>query len=397
MKFDDKIKEAVKQYKVEYNPNHWKAVEKSLPAKVSALAYIGAGLVVVAIAGAILLSADSEPIIKEMNQTSPLEELQTTPVPETESVNSEEYPVYADSAEEQPILEEEILPVEEEIIDTDSGEELSPEEELHMVKSSPFKVSLKKTKERVCAKEAIKFGVSTEIPCTYSWDFGDGESSNTPEPLHNYSNEGEYGVFVTLTSLLDGSVERVEYSKGIKVYPKPKAQFSYEVLSPKEFAQRVELKATGKDISDVKWEVFNQTKKGNNTAVEINKAGSYPVKFIVWNSHHCSDTMVKEFFIEKEYNLLAPNAFTPNGDGDNETFMPEALKNIEGEFRFLLQVLDPSTGQVVFQTDDYNAAWNGENMTTGAKATPKTYTWVANLTVKGNKKRAFKGNIRLME
>ena len=41
--------------------------------------------------------------------------------------------------------------------------------------------------------------VGGDEPVTYSWDFGDGNTSDDANPLHTFENEGEYTVWLTVT------------------------------------------------------------------------------------------------------------------------------------------------------------------------------------------------------
>ncbi|MGB3801908.1 MAG: gliding motility-associated C-terminal domain-containing protein [Lewinella sp.] len=66
-----------------------------------------------------------------------------------------------------------------------------------------------------------------------------------------------------------------------------------------------------------------------------------------------------------------PNAFTPNGDGDNDLFIPRGLCFIERvEFKIFNR-----WGQLVFETENPAIQWNGENMS-GDALPSGTYYYV---------------------
>ncbi|WP_146088809.1 gliding motility-associated C-terminal domain-containing protein [Neolewinella xylanilytica] len=66
-----------------------------------------------------------------------------------------------------------------------------------------------------------------------------------------------------------------------------------------------------------------------------------------------------------------PNAFTPNGDGDNDFFVPRGLCFIERvEFKIFNR-----WGQLVFETQDPGIRWNGENLA-GESLPSGTYYYV---------------------
>jgi gliding motility-associated-like protein len=80
--------------------------------------------------------------------------------------------------------------------------------------------------------------------------------------------------------------------------------------------------------------------------------------------------------IEEDYNLMAPNGFTPNGDGINDYFMPEALKLL-GK-KFTMQVISKK-GQVVFETKNVESPWNGKLDNTGSILENGPYAWTVKL------------------
>ncbi len=53
--------------------------------------------------------------------------------------------------------------------------------------------------------------------------------------------------------------------------------------------------------------------------------------------------------------LLFPNAFTPNGDGSNDTFKPSVVQNI---YSYRLEIYN-RWGQFIYATEDINPGWDG--------------------------------------
>lgn len=68
--------------------------------------------------------------------------------------------------------------------------------------------------------------------------------------------------------------------------------------------------------------------------------------------------------------IQAPDAFSPNGDGINDTFKPAVSNSIGAIVSF--QVYD-RWGSLVFETTDPNAAWDGTYLT--GKVPPGVYLW----------------------
>ena len=60
--------------------------------------------------------------------------------------------------------------------------------------------------------------------------------------------------------------------------------------------------------------------------------------------------------------FVVPNAFTPNGDGLNDTFRPVATGDLIRQFSMVIYY---RWGQMIFETSDYSAGWAGVRCTSG--------------------------------
>ncbi len=73
--------------------------------------------------------------------------------------------------------------------------------------------------ETACTSEEIHFIDITEgfqLPTTYHWDFGDNTTSDQRDPIHQYTQAGEYDIVLTLTQ---GDCVSPPISKTISVFP----------------------------------------------------------------------------------------------------------------------------------------------------------------------------------
>jgi gliding motility-associated-like protein len=68
--------------------------------------------------------------------------------------------------------------------------------------------------------------------------------------------------------------------------------------------------------------------------------------------------------------IYIPNAFTPDGDNLNDTFLP-VLTNID-PIEYSLNIYN-RWGQVIFETADALVGWNGKIQVSGLDATNDTY------------------------
>lgn len=87
--------------------------------------------------------------------------------------------------------------------------------------------------------------------------------------------------------------------------------------------------------------------------------GIYTVCLEVLNDNGCSDIMCKEMIIYDPLSFVAPNIFTPNGDGDNDEFTFNHLAKAVIEFEC---VIVNRWGKVVAEFTDISQSWNGQNL-----------------------------------
>jgi gliding motility-associated-like protein len=87
-----------------------------------------------------------------------------------------------------------------------------------------------------------------------------------------------------------------------------------------------------------------------------------------------------------------PNAFTPNNDGLNDSFRILGLPP-ENITQFNLQIFD-RWGQVVFETNNIEAAWDGTYK--GKPCPAEVYTWVIYYETSKKTKLSNKGQVMLI-
>jgi gliding motility-associated-like protein len=86
--------------------------------------------------------------------------------------------------------------------------------------------------------------------------------------------------------------------------------------------------------------------------------------------------------------LYVPTAFTPDGDGVNDSFVVKGAV-----LDFHLEIFSPSN-VVVFVTDDQQSGWNGKYK--GDFMPPDHYLWVIDYTNLRNEKHKITGYVELV-
>jgi hypothetical protein len=115
--------------------------------------------------------------------------------------------------------------------------------------------------------------------------------------------------------------------------------------------------------------------KSNSENFYLFDKGSYIIKASTTDVNGCQIADQVNFYVEKNYNLLAVNAFTPNSmDQRNTSFMPYALTKRDAAFKMI--IIDPSNGAVIFETMNADQPWTGINKNTGELVEDKkSYVW----------------------
>lgn len=104
------------------------------------------------------------------------------------------------------------------------------------------------------------------------------------------------------------------------------------------------------------------------------QVGSYYTILTVYNPQGCDTTFSKTIEV-KPVKLFIPNVFTPGNDGANETFMitndtdNPAEKVYEGALNMFYVsshlVVFNRMGRTVFEAENYDGMWNGDNLEDG--------------------------------
>lgn len=181
----------------------------------------------------------------------------------------------------------------------------------------------------------------------------------------------------------------------IHAYPTPTASFIYAPQGPLESMEEVEFTCTsrgqnlaGRDWHFVSNEGYHST--GKNIRYLFDEAGSFEVAMVVENDWGCRDTAVRTVLVESDFKLFVPNAFTPNGDGMNDTFQPKG----RGVQLYDLSIYD-RWGIRVYHTTEFEQGWNG---TSGAGPSENdTYAWKIMAADKTGKKHYLAGHVTLVK
>ncbi len=139
---------------------------------------------------------------------------------------------------------------------------------------------------------------------TYLWNFGDGNTDNTPAPSHSYASAGEYTVILTITS----SAGTATTSKVLKVFPQPQVSFGItHLLSDYTFTNNSSI-VSGSLVSYSWTSTSGNTGNGNNFNETV-APGSYSVKLVAVSDNGCTDSISNNYSLSPTLSA----SFTING------------------------------------------------------------------------------------
>lgn len=107
------------------------------------------------------------------------------------------------------------------------------------------------------------------------------------------------------------------------------------------------------------------------------------------SSHGC-DSLI--YLILDQYELFIPNAFSPNGDGVNDHFVPSGNAGLLTIHR--MQIYDRWGELVLDQSGGENVSWDGRQFSKDAPA--GVYLYVIDVTLHDGKKKMLAGDVTLL-
>lgn len=247
-----------------------------------------------------------------------------------------------------------------------------------------------------CSPATIQFTNTSQSGTTWYWDFGDpstlADTSGAQNPSYTYNASGTYDVTL-IASFGSGCYDTIVIPGAVTVFANPVAGVSVVNANVSELSPDV---------------TFNDLSTGGNYCVfyfgdgdsligcnmgsfihTYDAAGTYTAMQVIVNADGCVDTTYITVVVEEETTIYVPNAFTPNNNGANETFLAYGTK-VE---TFHLMVFD-RWGNLLFESSDITKGWDGTYK--GTIVQEDVYVWKINYTDQQGKKFRMIGHVSLI-
>jgi len=247
-----------------------------------------------------------------------------------------------------------------------------------------------------CEGKVIPFAAKEQPGALkYSWDFGDGKKvENQKDINHIFPQAGTVTSYDIMLSVQTAGQCTYSLSKPIVVHPAPEAGFSYDNSSAGRF-RPVLFRDESVGASRWIWIMGDGTVQRNSDAenkdishIYAGPGEQYIVTQIVYNVAGCADTLHQTIYLNQ--GIVAANAFSPNGDGNNDVFRL-VHRGIDQLYDFRIY---NRWGEQVFATSDLYDGWDG---TYNGKAQPQgAYVYYVKARTEEGEEISLTGNVNLI-
>jgi len=256
-----------------------------------------------------------------------------------------------------------------------------------------------------CAPLTVNF-ISNCSPViqAYSWSFDDPVSGSSNisvngNPSHTFTQSGSYNITLSVTTT-DGCTGTSTISNMINTFPRPVADFTPSPVITTLDNPTITFIDNSTNASSWFWNFGDPSSGSSNITSEQSPVHSYSNQgtFVIWltveSSGGCRDSISKEIMIKDQYTFYAPDAFTPDGDGINDYFMPTGINFDINNFE--LFIYDRWGGEI-YRTKDMSKPWNGAVKNSNAKAESGVYVWMVKMIDNSGKSHIIYGRVSLMK
>jgi gliding motility-associated-like protein len=250
-----------------------------------------------------------------------------------------------------------------------------------------------------CAPMCVNFaGASNPACATALWTFGDGSTSTLTcsGSRHCYTTAGLYNVTYAVTDL-NGCKGSKTIPDFINVLPNPVAAFNDSPQPTTIIAPAISF--TDASTNAVSW-FWSFGNPGDSTSVLQNPqftyldTGCYTITLVVTAANGCTDQTTSPICIQPEFTFYAPNTFTPNNDGKNDTWSPKGIgidpKNYD-------MMMFDRWGNLMYETHVWGQGWDGRANGGSDIAQIDTYVWKVNLKDVFGNKHSYTGHCNIIK
>ena len=226
---------------------------------------------------------------------------------------------------------------------------------------------------------------------SWNWQIENLFTSQQQNDNFSFTADGLYDVTLTVTSDM-GCATTLTRADFIAAYPNPVAEFAADPWETELVNPEIKFSdlSTG---NPVQWNWQFGTGEGStlqNPSYSYREVGNFTVQLEIANQYGCTDSVTHTVDIFQTSTIFAPNVFTPNGDGNNDTWGVLAT-NVKF---FELKIFD-RWGEKIFESNDINKQWDGTYR--GKPLSPGVFVYTYTIVNLKNATRNMKGSLTLIK
>jgi gliding motility-associated-like protein len=217
--------------------------------------------------------------------------------------------------------------------------------------------ALFKTPATGCAPYDAVFKNESIGGAQFSWDFGDGGTSTSVSPTHQYTNPGTYTIrLVAIDSNTCNVIDSTSFT--ILINGIPTAAFTASPQPPQVNTPTSFTNLSSSDAIRFKW-VFGDgdsllTTSRGVIQHDFNLTGTYNTCLTVYNTAGCEATVCNPVSNVVEPAVDVPNAFTPQSGDVNSKIFVRGFGIAKMKFTIYAR-----WGEKVFETTERRIGWDG--------------------------------------
>jgi gliding motility-associated-like protein len=254
----------------------------------------------------------------------------------------------------------------------------------------------------LCVNFQSTVALSGGTIATYLWNYGDqGAFDNTENGSHCYNNATGntttpqpllFDVSITVTTD-NGCMDIAQKPSYITVLPNPVANFTATPQKESIISPAIEIIDLSMGPITWLWNFGDDSTSTTPTPGEYNytDTGTYVIGLNILNQYGCADSTYRTVIIEPDWAFFVPNAFSPNGDGINDTFGGNGY----GVLEYQMFIFD-RWGNRVFDTDSMQKPWTGKANLGASIAQMDVYVYKINIKDSLKKKHEYTGTVTLV-
>ncbi len=203
----------------------------------------------------------------------------------------------------------------------------------------------------------------------FTWSFGDGTNSTTANPTKIYTRPGNYSVSLTVRNAVGCTSD--PFTKNVIVYLQPVIDAGPSFIVPEGTIITFNPRANDSTVLQFYWTPTGGLSNASVLRPQIVALQNQTYRLTAIGQGNCSasDTLTVKILRP----VQVPNAFSPNGDGINDTWLINNLVDYPGA---TVEIYN-RYGQMVYQSNGYNQPWNGTHK--GAPLPFATYYYIITL------------------